>query len=358
MACRLADASDLPAQVLPKLNQPNALANCWPVLSSEAARSHPRWLEMCILLMDAAARQHGSTLLLSMSMSRAAGLQGYNLGLGLTAETLAELKVHSSPGLLAAAATASELVAAVVQQVRLVARMPQLLEWATDPKWTVASADAALQASGFVLGAQGTALEPPLPDFAAGVTDDEKAAALAAWERSKPDHLSKERRRLAAALFLQQRLPVLVQRRRHILQTREQLLSWAPWLAHLHSLLGGLAAEAASTIAAHCTPAPSAAAAGSEEAGDEEAEPADEAEGEAAAAELVPSPTEASDAASSPTGTATPADKPKPTLTKAGAGAKPSKGGGKGAGKAVEVEVVTPPELMQQISIQVSWEGG
>lgn len=138
--------------------------------------------------MDAAARQHGAILLLAMSTSKAAGLQGLNLGLGLNGETMAELKVNNSPALLSAAATVSQLIAAVTQHVRLAARMPQL-EWST--KWTVEAADAALQASGFVLGSQGTAIEPPAPEIAAGATEHEKAAALAAWEESKPGHLVK-----------------------------------------------------------------------------------------------------------------------------------------------------------------------
>jgi hypothetical protein len=51
-------------------------------------------------------------------------------------------------------------------------------------------------------------------------------------------------------LLLQQRLPVLLHRRRIIQRTRQQLAVWGPWLAHLHTLLGGLAAEACSSIAA------------------------------------------------------------------------------------------------------------
>jgi hypothetical protein len=51
-------------------------------------------------------------------------------------------------------------------------------------------------------------------------------------------------------LLLQQRLPVLLHRRRIIHKTRQQLAVWGPWLAALHTLLGGLAAEACSSIAA------------------------------------------------------------------------------------------------------------
>jgi hypothetical protein len=60
-----------------------------------------------------------------------------------------------------------------------------------------------------------------------------------------------ESRRLAAVLLLQQRLPVLLNRRRIMQRSRQQLAIWAPWLAHLHTLLGGLAAEACCSIAAN-----------------------------------------------------------------------------------------------------------
>jgi len=62
--------------------------------------------------------------------------------------------------------------------------------------------------------------------------------------------LQQERRRLAAALLLQQRLPVQLGRRQTIMATRRQLAAWAPWLAHLHSIVGGMVAEAAAQLLA------------------------------------------------------------------------------------------------------------
>ena len=59
-----------------------------------------------------------------------------------------------------------------------------------------------------------------------------------------------ERRRLAAVQLLQQRLPVLMGRRTAILSARQQLAAWAPWLAQLHTIVGGLAAEAAAQLLA------------------------------------------------------------------------------------------------------------
>jgi hypothetical protein len=49
---------------------------------------------------------------------------------------------------------AAEVVAAVHQHVRLAARKPQLLDWGTNPKWTVEGAAAALQASNSLLGSE------------------------------------------------------------------------------------------------------------------------------------------------------------------------------------------------------------
>jgi hypothetical protein len=56
-------------------------------------------------------------------------------------------------------------------------------------------------------------------------------------------------------LLLQQRLPVLLERRKTILATRRQLAAWGPWLAHLHSITGGLAAEASAQLLAHTSSA-------------------------------------------------------------------------------------------------------
>lgn len=189
--CRLQDPLDLPGQVLAKLNHPDALANCWPLLSGDAACSHMRWLPLCVMVLEAAAKQHGKALLLAMSTSKTAGPLGVNLGLGLAADTLAALKISGGPKLLAAAAAASELVVAVTQHVRLAARVPQLLEWSTDPCWTVEAADAALASSGYVLGAQGTAAEPRAPQFPPGIPEVDRAAAVAKWEQEKADLLVK-----------------------------------------------------------------------------------------------------------------------------------------------------------------------
>lgn len=62
--------------------------------------------------------------------------------------------------------------------------------------------------------------------------------------------ISQERWRLAAVQLLQQRLPVLMGRRTAILSARQQLAAWAPWLAQLHTIVGGLAAEAAAQLLA------------------------------------------------------------------------------------------------------------
>lgn len=142
------------------------------------------------MVMEAAATQHGADLLLAMSTSKAAGLQGYTIGLGLTAESLTAMHLNSSPGLLAAAAAAGELVVDVVQHVRLAARKPQL-DWDSDPLWGVKAMDNSLQEQGFVLGAQGTVQEPAAPQFTAEDSEEEKSAALEAWQQGKADLLIK-----------------------------------------------------------------------------------------------------------------------------------------------------------------------
>lgn len=165
------------------LNKPDALANCWPLLVPEGVSGNTHWLPLCVMVMEAAIKQHGPALMLAMSTNKVSGLQDLTLGLGLAADELAPFDISSGARLLAAAATASELVSAVKHHVRLAARVPQLLEWATNPCWTVEAADAALAASGYVLGAQGTAAEPAAPQFTAGEAEVDKAAALALWEQ-------------------------------------------------------------------------------------------------------------------------------------------------------------------------------
>lgn len=66
--------------------------------------------------------------------------------------------------------------------------------------------------------------------------------------------LQQERRCLAAAVLLQQRLPVLLGRRQAIMAARQQLATWAPWLAHFHSIVGGMAGEAAAQLLAQSAP--------------------------------------------------------------------------------------------------------
>lgn len=152
---------------------------------------------------------------------------------------------------------------------------------------------------------------------------------------------------------------MLLQRRRVLLQTKQRLATWAAWLAHLHSLLGSLAAEATTIIASQCTPTASASSDATLVAFDEERELAEELATTADAAEHVPSAADMPDAASSQPSTTVVADKPKTAPSKASAGSKSGKGSGKGAAKA-EIEAPTPAQLMHQLSIQVkpySWLG-
>lgn len=184
---RLQDPGDLSAQVLPRLSKPDPLSTCWPLLSPDAARSNPRWLQLCVLVLQAATRQHGYALLLAMPPGLGLGQPGPGIGLGLgsVGEAAVDIRVVHSTSIQSAAAIAAELVGAVLHHVRLAARKPQLLDWQPVPKWTVEAAAAALEAQGFAPGDQGTAAEPPAPQPAAGASAEEQAAATAAWEHEK-----------------------------------------------------------------------------------------------------------------------------------------------------------------------------
>lgn len=183
--------NDLVAQVLPELQQPHALATCWPLLSAPAAHSHPKWLPLCVLLMHAAAKQHGAALWLSLPAADKGTVAGSTATVGTPADSLPEAACGAtSPQLTAAAAAASELLQAVQQHVRMAARRPQFLSWPSSPKWTVQAGAAALEAEGFVLGDQGTAAGLLQPQLAAGTTAAASKAAMATWQQQNADLLN------------------------------------------------------------------------------------------------------------------------------------------------------------------------
>jgi hypothetical protein len=174
--------------VLPKLEQAQALTTCWPLLSTPAAHSHPKWLPLCVLLMQAASKQHGAALWLSLPQADKASVSSPPVG--LTADSLPEAaRAAATPQLVAAATAACELLQAVKQQVRLTARRPQFLTWPSSPKWTVQSAATELEAEGFVLGDQGTAAAVPQPELPAGTSTAASKAAMAAWQKQNADLL-------------------------------------------------------------------------------------------------------------------------------------------------------------------------
>jgi hypothetical protein len=182
----------LVAQVLPKLQQPHALTTCWPLLAAPTAQSHPKWLPLCVLLMQAAAKQHGYALWLSLpaadkSSSSSTQDSTSNVLVGVPTDSLPDAARPAAAAQLAPAATAaSELLQAVKQYVRMAARRLQMLAWPSSPKWTVEAAAAALESEGFVLGDQGTTAAGPQPEAPAGTTaaaKAEAAAAAAAWQK-------------------------------------------------------------------------------------------------------------------------------------------------------------------------------
>lgn len=129
--------------------------------------------------MQAAAQQHGAALWLSLPPAAAGAA-----AVGIAADSLPEAARTAAAAQLAAAATAaSELLQAVQQYVRMAARRPQLVCWASQPRWSVDAGAAALEAEGFQLGDQGTAAAPTQPELPAGTAAGAKTAALAAWQQ-------------------------------------------------------------------------------------------------------------------------------------------------------------------------------
>lgn len=133
--------------------------------------------------MQAAAKQHGAALLLSLPPADKGG-PGSSALVGVSADGLLEqAQAAASPQLTAAAVAAAELMQTVKQAVRLAARRPQFLSWPSSPRWTVEAGAAALEAESFVLGGQGTAAAVPQPELPAGASAAAKAAATAAWQQ-------------------------------------------------------------------------------------------------------------------------------------------------------------------------------
>lgn len=188
--CRGKDSSDLTAQILPRLQQSHALSTCWPLLAAPGAQNHPQWLQLCVILMHTAARQHGAGLLLaapSCSLGPASG----SLGVPADAVRAHVPALSASPQLSTAAAAAVDLLHCVKQHVRMAARVPQLTCWPCEPRWSVQQAAAELQASGFVLGDKGTEAAPPQPETPASMPAETKAAVVAAYQQHCHELLSK-----------------------------------------------------------------------------------------------------------------------------------------------------------------------
>lgn len=75
-----------------------------------------------------------------------------------------------------------------------------------------------------------------------GLPEAERAAAEAAWAEARADALALARRREAAAVLLQRRMPALVLRLKAVRDIRTKAARWAPWAARLNALLGLVAA--------------------------------------------------------------------------------------------------------------------
>jgi hypothetical protein len=161
---------DLAAAVLPLLSNPCGkplLAECWPLLNTDAAKQNHQWLVIVVMVVDAALKQGG--------MEIAAGAVTASAGSGLSSSGISS--VTSSNVSLA------EVYAAVKEHVRLAARVPQLGGW---EKWQLSSAVGELQGVGF--GEKGLVAGPPAPDVAA-LSPEEQQQAMADWEAKKQELL-------------------------------------------------------------------------------------------------------------------------------------------------------------------------
>jgi hypothetical protein len=125
-----AAAEDLASLVLPLLASADPMDACWPVLSSPVFQSHPRWLELCVRVAEAAVRKRA-----------AGGLQ--------------------------------PLLEAVTERARQGLQLPRI-EWSAQ-RWTVAAAAAQVQV--VVPDAQ----LPARPEMQ-GVAEERAQQALAQWQ--------------------------------------------------------------------------------------------------------------------------------------------------------------------------------
>jgi hypothetical protein len=123
-------AEDLASLVLPLLASSDPVDACWPVLSAPASQSHPRWLELCVRVAEAAVRKRA-----------AGGLQ--------------------------------PLLEAVRERARQGLQLPRI-EWSAQ-RWTVAAAAAQVQAA--VPDAQ-----LPARPAVQGLAEERAQQALAQWQ--------------------------------------------------------------------------------------------------------------------------------------------------------------------------------
>ncbi|KAG2453644.1 hypothetical protein HYH02_001857 [Chlamydomonas schloesseri] len=247
LAERLKDGSDLTARVLPVLGTAAPMDAWGQALGFETAAEHPRWVELVVRMIEAAVRK------------------GNPGNAAVVAEQLswwvrARLRRPPPPPLDAYEAEAAEAVAA----------------GGTPPpwpaKWKLEEAAAALDAA-----AVAASHEPPLVPSTEGMTPEDASNALAQHASAVAAAEAVARRRLAAVLLLQKRLPGLLARKRQIERMRENRKRWSPWMARLNLVLGLQAAAEARRYAANAPARARARAAAAEAAA--AAAPAPEASG-------------------------------------------------------------------------------
>ncbi|MEW5312856.1 MAG: hypothetical protein WDW38_004457 [Sanguina aurantia] len=203
LALRRADEGDLAAQVLPLLSNGSDPMEAWAkCLAREDLVEHPRWVEMSVRVLEACVRS------------------------GRTAN-----------------------VALVAEQVTWSVKSKLKPPSCTFPKWDLASAMGSIQT---------TSLDPVELDLPAAPEGlEERADLKERYGAEVAVATARAKRRLAAVLLLQRRLPALMERRRALLVMRASMTRWSPWLARLNAVLGlMLTGEARTYLAAKAEAGP------------------------------------------------------------------------------------------------------
>ncbi|KAG2499074.1 hypothetical protein HYH03_003257 [Edaphochlamys debaryana] len=227
---RQKEANDLAAKVLPIIAGPSPMDAWAAALCYEPAAEHPRWMELVVRMLEAAVRK-GST----------AGAAAVAEGLVWWVRGRSKVPPLEFSGDMDQVEEASEVPESPKKGAKKKEKdLPPPPPPGPPPKWTLEAAAAALPPSK-LLGA----FEPPPPPPTEGLSPEDAAALLAQHEAEARAAEDAVRRRVAAVMLLQRRLPKMLARKREIERIRADIKRWAPWLSRLNAVLGLLSAAAA-----------------------------------------------------------------------------------------------------------------